>query len=181
MSQTPKITVLNSEIKPGYIGFTRTTGVLGRLIQTGEKLKFKDGEYNHAFVVVSLGSSPDDVWIVQATLKGVVLSHMSDLYPTTSEILICPPSATVSLDSVVEFANAQVGDPYGLMSDICIAVDILSPEWFWSVRRNGTWICSALAAEALRYGGMLENWGDIYTVTPTQLKKRLVASAPKTV
>lgn len=171
-SHLPKITVVG-EIKPGYIGFSRTTGVLGRLIQVGEKWKFGDGEYNHSFVVVSLGSSYDDVWIVQATLKGVVLSHLSDLYPTTSEILLTPPPEECDLDKVVLFASEQVGAPYGLLSDICIAVDILTPVWFWAVRRNGTWICSALAAESLRYAGMLENWPDIYGVTPTQLKKRI--------
>jgi hypothetical protein len=170
---TPTIKVVGGEIKPGYIGFSRTTGVLGRLIQVGEKWKFGDGEYNHAFVVVSLGSSHDDVWIVQATLKGVILSRMEDLYPTTSEILLVPPPSECDPEKVAVFAHAQVGEPYGLLSDVCIAVDILTPVWFWSVRRDGTWICSALAAESLRYAGMLENWPDIYGVTPTQLKKRI--------
>ena len=171
----PQIAVIGGEIKPGYIGFSRTTGLLGKLIQTGEKWKFGDGEYNHAFVVVSLGSNYNDVWIVQATLKGVILSRLEDLFPTTSEILIVPPPKGTDLYKVVDFANAQIGAPYGLLSDICIGVDILTPVWFWSVRRNGTWICSALAAEALRYGGMLENWPDIYGVTPTQLKRRITA------
>ena len=171
---TPTIQVLGGEVKPGYIGFSRTTGVLGRLIQLGEKIKFRDGEYNHAFVVVHVGTSPDDIWIVQATLKGVILSHLSDVYPTTSEILLVPPPKACDPSKIVEFANEQIGEPYGLLSDICIAVDILTPEWFWSVRRNGTWMCSALAGEALRYAGWLRRWGDIYTVAPTPLKQAIV-------
>jgi hypothetical protein len=93
---------------------------------------------------------------------------------TSTVIEILPAPSGADRNKIIEFAHLQVGDAYGVLSDICIGVDILSPEWFWSVRRNGTWICSALAGEALRYGGHYINIPDVYSNTPTQLYEQLL-------
>jgi len=161
--------VTEGEIKVGDIGFAHTTGVLGGLIRAGEKLKWRECEWNHAFVVVSVGELASDIWIAEATLKGVVISNLHNMIESGASIRIVRPPKGADPNRVADFAHAQVGKPYGILSDLCIATDILTPDWFISVRRNGTWICSALAAEALRYGGVYFDWEDIYTVTPTQL------------
>jgi len=167
-----------SHIKRGDIGYARTNGLLGLLIRVGEKLKWRNGDANHAFVVVTEGDSYDKIWIVQATLKGVVRSRLSELMATSTRIETYPPPTIAHPQLVALFAEYQIGDPYGLLSDICLAVDILTPVWFWSVRRNGTWICSALAAEAMRFAGWYFDFPDVYGVAPTPLKEAHLSCLP---
>jgi len=161
--------ITHQEIRPGDTGFARTNGLLGLLIRIDEFFKWRNGKFNHAFTVVSHGDNANDIWIVQATLKGVVLSRLQELMDNSTLVEILPAPEGADRKKIIEFAHLQVGDPYGVISDVCIGVDILTPEWFWSVRRNGTWICSALAGEAIRYSGYYINIPDIYSNTPTQL------------
>jgi hypothetical protein len=80
----------------------------------------------------------------------------------------------VDISTLLAFAYAQVGDDYSFMSIGSAIFDIASPNWFPSLRMPNTWICSALVAEALRSGGWLHEWGDIYCVTPAQLYQALL-------
>jgi hypothetical protein len=172
MTTTHLFTGINKtadKVRVGDIGFARTTGALGFLIRVGEKLKWRDGKYNHVFVVTKEGSNWDEVEIIQATLRGVIRSKMKDLIKKSSVISIFTPPEGCDPKKVAEFVEKQLGDSYGLGSIFCIGLDILTPEWFISFRRNGTWVCSAVSAEALRYGGWLQRWPDIYGVTPTTL------------
>ena len=160
------------EIKRGMTGFARTNGTMGALIRVGEKLRWKDGKYNHCFTVVTEGATYDDVWIVQATMRGVVKSTLASLIATSSVISMYDITELGgNLEKAAWFAEQQIGDPYGLLSDICIGVDIISPAWFLECRRSGTWICSALAHEAMRFAGVYYKVGDIYMVSPTNLQK----------
>lgn len=158
-----------NEIKIGDIGFARTNGAMGHLIRYGEYLKFRSCDFNHTFIVVSTGATYEEVLIVQATLRGVRLDRLSSLFPDAEELHLVHPPEEADPKKIALFALSQLGSPYGLMSIACIGLDILTPEWFISTRRNGTWICSALTAEALRYAGWFVDWKDIYTVTPTGL------------
>jgi hypothetical protein len=153
-------------------GFARTDGTMGALIRFGEALRWKDGKYNHCFTVVSTGKTYEDIWIVQATMKGVVKSTLASLI-ASSQIVSMYGIEELGGDpkKAVFFAEKQVGKPYGLLSDICIGVDIISPEWFFECRREGTWICSALAHEAMRFSGVYFDVPDIYMVSPTNLQE----------
>jgi hypothetical protein len=71
-------------------------------------------------------------------------------------------------EEVVKFMRLQVGERYGFLTIASIALDILTPK-FVSLRRDGTWICSAVAAEALRFAGWYHTWGDVYEVMPSDL------------
>lgn len=164
-----------SELRIGDIGFARTKGFMGRLIRLGEWLKFRSCDFNHTFVVVSTGLSYNDTWIVQAELRGVSLRRLSEILPDASEIHIIHPPKGVDGLKVAEFALRQLGDPYGLVTILCIALDITTPDWFLEFRRNWSWICSALTGESLRYAGWLFDFKDIYTVTPTELWKAVNA------
>jgi hypothetical protein len=159
--------ITHGEIKPGDLGWAKTTGLLGLLIRFGEWLKFRKADYNHAFTVVGV-SETGEVHIVEATLRGVKFSLLSDLLDKGATVEILPPPSHADRTRIIEFNLKQVGDHYSLLSDVCIALDILTWDNFPSVRRNGTWQCSALQMEALRYAGYFADWGDIYTVTPTQ-------------
>lgn len=165
-TRSPKL-ITHGKIKPGDLGWAHTTGLLGWLIRVGEWLKFRKGVYNHAFTVVGV-SDTGEVHIVEATLRGVKFSLLSDLLDKGATIEILPPPPETDPDRICEFNINQVGKKYGLLSDICIALDILTWDNFPAVRRNDTWECAALQMEALRYAGFFAEWGDIYTVTPTQ-------------
>ena len=159
-----------AEIKRGHIGYARTTGFLGFLIRVGERLKWRNGDSNHAFIVVDEGDTYETIWIVQATLRGVVKSTLAPLLENSYVVDIYPPAVNAHPELVVIFAENEIGSPYGLMSICCIALDITTPDWFIAFRRKNTWICSALAGESMRFAGWYDDVPDIYCQTPTQLK-----------
>lgn len=161
------------ELRVGDVGFARTKGIMGRLIRAGEWLKFRICDFNHTFVVVGTGETAEDTWIVQAELRGVSLRRLSEILPAAEEIWYVSPPKEANPLKVAEFSLRQLGAPYGLLTIGCISIDILTPDWFISFRRNGSWICSALTAESLRYAGWLADFDDIYIITPTGLWKAL--------
>lgn len=159
-----------TEIGIGYTGYAKTTGQVGRLIRIGERIKLHHATYNHVFTVVGTGDTYEDIIVVQATpVHGIIVSKLTDISQSATIIDLLPPPFGSSGEKIAKFANEQVGDPYGILTIACIAVDGITPEWFVSFRRPGSWICSALGGESLRYGGFYVDWGDIYTITPQQL------------
>lgn len=156
-------------IPAGTVGFARSDGLMGKLIRFGEAISTGRGDVNHMFVV-GYGEK-----VIQAEMAGVtdtqLLSEMTDDY-----ILVQPPKC-VDLTRVATFAHKQVGIEYGLWTDIGIGIDIVTWQWVPAFRgaRKPSWICSALGAEALRFGGWIHNWVDIYTCTPQQVLDALLA------
>ena len=124
--------------------------------------------------------------VLQAEARGVTgttntgASH--DARPLASVapdgwVRILRPPTTVNAARTLWFARGEVGADYGFLTVVSTGFDILTPSWFHlPVRRPGTWICSALASEALRYGGWCSRWPDIYQVTPAQAMAALLAS-----
>lgn len=156
------------DVRVGMVGFARTDGMLGTLIRIGERHETHDGKYNHEFVVVQEGATYDDIGIVQATLKGVVLSPLSSLIASSHVIDLYPHPKDADAAKMVEFMLAQVDDSYSLLAITCIAIDIVTSESAPALRRDYTWVCSAVSEESMRYAGSYHNWPDIYTVTPMQ-------------
>jgi len=162
--------------QPGDIGFAHSNGWMGKAIRFGERIRWgeKPSHWNHAFVVdrvemvgsVSDGTARFVTYIIQAEPSGV-----TDDKPIESvgAYTLVEPHPDHSRKDILAFARAQVGSHYGWLSIASCALDCMTPNWFPSLRRAGTWICSALVGEALRYGGWLHDFGDIYTVTPAQL------------
>lgn len=138
---------------------------MGRAIRFGETLRWKRGsQFNHVAIVSEIRNGVP--YVIQAEPRGI-----SNDKPITSVGLFITrrPPRGVDPKKVVTFAKKQVGYKYGWFSIVSVFFDILTPNWFPSFRRDNTWICSALGAEALRYGGWFYSWPDIYTVTPAQL------------
>jgi len=159
-----------TEIGMGYTGYAKTTGQVGRLIRIGERIKLHHSTYNHVFTVIGTGDTYEDIIVVQATpVHGIIVSKLTEISQAAMIIDLLPPPRGCSGEKVAEFANNQVGDPYDILTIACIALDVLTPEWFVAFRRPGSWICSALGGEALRFGGFYLDLGDIYTITPQQL------------
>lgn len=71
-------------------------------------------------------------------------------------------------ERTVTFARAQVGHKYGFVTIASIVITLFTPG-FINVMLPNVWICSALAAESIRFGNWLHDWPDIYLVTPAQL------------
>jgi hypothetical protein len=153
---------------PGDIGFAYTTGTMGRLIRLGEHLRFKSGsQFNHMFIIGDqlIDGEPN---VIQATLKGVTdTAKLSEVAPGGRYLVMAPP-AHVDTQEVLRFAKAQVGMEYSLFTIFAIAIDIVTWNWWPSFRgaRKPSWICSALAMEAMRFGGFLHSFIDVYSVTP---------------
>lgn len=148
---------------PGDIVFAHSNGIIGRLIRLAERLRWKRGSHwNHACVISRVDEN-GTAYVIQADIRGVNEARLDSV---GEYVLIAPPC---NRDKVLEFTKLQVGSGYGIGTILSIAIDVITPEWFPAIRRDDTWICSAVTAEALRYAGWLQPWGDIYTVTPSQL------------
>jgi len=150
---------------PGDIVFAHSNGLMGRAIRFGEFLRWRKGSHwNHA-CVVSRVDKDGVAYVIQADIKGVNEARLDSV----GQYVIIELPARVNRNKVLSFTKAQVGSKYGILSILSIVTDIITPNWFPSMRRKNSWICSAVTGEALRYGGWLHNWADIYTVTPAQL------------
>jgi hypothetical protein len=163
------------DIKAGYVVFARTNGIMGKLIRVGEWLKLRRCEWNHMAIVDRLENG--EWYVIQATLKGVTnTARLVDVAPGGSYIVVVPPPE-VDLDKVVVFAEEQVGVCYGMGTILAISIDILTYQWVPALRgaRKNSWICSALGAEALRFGGWFHSWVDLYTVVPEDAFETIIA------
>jgi len=188
--QLPRTTRIDQTWKPGYIGFCHSVGVVGAAIRLDQRLSGDpDWQVNHAFILdepISGTLYPnliEDWWVIQAEAHGVTGSRpdgtgfhrakLSSIAPGGYYEIVTPPSE-INLTNVVGFARQEVGAEYGFFSIASLVVDELTPGFIRiDFRKDGSWICSALAAEALRTGGWLHHWPDVYQVRPSQLRAAL--------
>ena len=155
---------------PGDIVFAHSNGLMGRAIRFGEMLRWRKGSHwNHA-CVISRVDQDGTAYVIQAELKGVSEATLDSV----GDYVVLEPPHGVNRNKVLAFTKMQVGSKYGILSILSIVFDIISPDWFPSLRMPNTWICSAVTGEALRYGGWLHDWNDIYCTTPSQLFDSLV-------
>jgi hypothetical protein len=155
---------------PGDIGFARTTGIMGRLIRLGEWLKFRTARWNHKFIVSDLVDVDGMPFVIQATMEGVTETCRLDEVAPGGVAVTMPPPPECDVAKLLEFAKAQVGIEYGFLTDVAMAIDIVTWDWVPSFRsaRKPSWQCAALACEALRYAGWLHEWPDIYSILPDE-------------
>lgn len=106
--------------------------------------------------------------MIQANSHGVGVASLQDF--TNYELVSLPSTCSSGMAWI--FANAQVGDKYGWVTDVSMGLNMLTPDRF-SLRKPGTWQCAALVAEALRFGGWLHDWPDIYALFPAQVYEAL--------
>ena len=155
---------------PGDIVFAHSFGWMAKCIRFAEFLRWRRGSYwNHA-CIVSRVDQDGTSYVIQAQLKGVAEARLDSV----GQYVLVEPPHRVNRNKVLAFSKMQVGKKYGILSIISVVFDIISPDWFWSMRAPNTWICSAVTAEALRYAGWLADWSDVYCVTPSQLFAALV-------
>ena len=157
---------------PGDIVFAHSSGIIGRAIRLGERLRFRSGAtWNHVAIVDRIEGGK--VYIIQAEASGVTNDKELHTVSPNGHYIVLEPPQGVDVEQLLEFARAQVGSRYGFGTILAIAVDILTPGWFPSLRpankKSNSWICSAVVGESLRFGGWLHHFADIYLVTPAEL------------
>ena len=172
-------------IEPGDLVFCNGRGVVAWSIRGAERLSrdwdrargHEGTRFNHVAIVDR--QLPDGDWaLIQALQVGVVVDR--DESPSRlSEhrhfrVVSCPGDR----ERTLTFARAQEGHRYGFVTILSFVITLFTPR-FINVMLPRTWICSALAAESLRYGAWLHDWPDIYQVSPAQLWLALEDEAPK--
>ena len=155
---------------PGDIVFSHSSGWMAKCIRYAERLRWRKGSYWNHVCVISRVDPDGTAYVIQAQLKGVAEARLDSV----GHYVVLEPPYGVNRNKVLAFTKMQVGSKYGVLSILSIMFDIISPDWFPSLRMPRTWICSAVTGEALRYGGFLMNWDDVYCITPSQLFHSLV-------
>jgi cell wall-associated NlpC family hydrolase len=179
---------MSQNIQPGDLVFAHGKGVISRAIRIAEWLQWlkqavlifvrthrwtpndAGNRFNHVAIVDEVDG--DVVYVIQAeahgvTGKGFHRKTLDQVSPGGSYEIVSPPSKT-SRARLLAFARAQVGTPYGFFTIVSEATNVVTPQWM-TFRWTNSWICSALAAESLRFGGWLHSWPDIYQVRPDEL------------
>ena len=157
---------------PGTLVFCHGKDFIGKVIRFGEALRWKRGaRWNHVAIIDRVVDGVP--YVIQAEARGVTdIRRLDEITPGGTYELVALP-AGVDVEQTLFFARQQVGSKYGFATIAALAIDIITPSWFPSMRpankKANSWICSAVVAESLRFGGWYRHWSDIYLVTPAEL------------
>ena len=163
-------------MQPGDVGFAHTTGIIGRAIRVGEAIRGSknDAKWNHAFIL-DRPTENGDWYIIQAEAKGVTNDKLLSQVAPGGNYEV----HSVGNQDALEFARAQVGSKYGIVTILSCVLDILLPDSI-CLRRSNTWICSGLVTGALMFAGYTFTYEaaakDIYTITPAELHRYLAGA-----
>lgn len=157
---------MTREPQPGDLVLAHSRGLFGRLIRIGEAFHWRPGrKWNHAAIVVSNG--PGGVEVVQMSRRCVRIP-LSEVAPG-GQVQVRPCPKGVNPVFAVRYALAQLGTAYGVLTILCIAVNLLTPQFLRiDFRRPGTLICSGLVARSYEHGA----WScpyDPFQISPAQL------------
>lgn len=162
---------------PGDLVFCNGTGFLSRAIRLAEWLRFRKGsKFNHVAILYKPYSSSDGIaaggWtVIQAEARGVTCTKTLDDLRKKGDTFTVVHTDCLA-EKIVDFAHGEVGRKYGFLTIISVLVSLFTPK-FVNVMLPNTWICSALAGEALRAGGWVHSWPDVYQVNPAELWEAL--------
>jgi len=145
---------------PGDVILTHSQhGLFGQLIRFGEALRYRSKDdkpyawFNHAAVVISQDPGNGKPRVAEALGSGIQKSPASKYRPEWFAY-IDVDARQGDRDQIVQFAEreAEVHEPYGFLQIATIAVSLLAGGRL-TVGMDGSEICSALAAKALRGAG----------------------------
>jgi len=172
MTLRPRTTPARSTVslenaQPGDRVYLHSTHFLSRLIQGAQWLRWRAASrWNHMFILVA--PAPGGDWkIVQASRRGVVYAFFNDEVKGGDYAIVSGTADGFNGANVVDFAEGEVGEDYGVLVLLSVVFNLYTPSFIHiDFRKSGTWICSALAMESSRFGGVWRQWKDIYSVTP---------------
>ena len=145
---------------PGDVILTHSQhGLFGQLIRFGEALRYRSKDdkpyawFNHAAVVISQDPGTGEPRVAEALGSGIQKSPASKYSPEWFAY-IDVDARQGDRHQIVQFAEreAEVHEPYGFLQIATIAVSLLAGGRL-TVGMDGSEICSALAAKALRGAG----------------------------
>lgn len=137
--------------KPGDIGFTRISGVVGWFVHLGQWFNGDKSKWTHVFVVLH-----NDM-IIEAQPGGAVVVPLVKYlnHPTT---FAAPRDLTQEQrDSIVAEATLLKGTPYSFADYFALTLERLNLGFGWTrkyVRSSGHMICSQLADESYKRAGV---------------------------
>jgi hypothetical protein len=157
----------NHVIEPGDAILARTKGFYGAMIRFGQRLRWKNTKTNHVALVVGFDAHGEPL-CAQMAKRGQIV-RVRDIAPGGKLYLIKAPTG-IDRQRAVDFGKRCEGIKYGVLTIICIAINILSPRPFRiDFREDDTLICSALVARAWEHGGWLCPT-DPFQITPAELE-----------
>ncbi len=143
-------------VKPGDFILCHRKGFASAAIRLGERIRFKRGLVSHA------AFCEDSTTLIEALTHAVVRTPLT-AYDHIEYWIVRMHLHPVDQDQIVTFAMSCVGQHYGFLTDLGIALRFLTPGsglWFGM---NGTEICSGLVAQA-----MVRGW-DNFPVNPAAM------------
>ena len=161
--------------RPGDFILVHSDKSISKLIRFGERLRYKGAEavyadYNHAAILI------DRFHVIEALADGVTISPLSKYADIEYIVITADPIGTspdsdaafVLRSNAVDFAHNCVGEKYGLLTDLCIAVGLVTGGGL-SFGFNGQVICSGLVACALERMGYNFNPRNPSEIMPADL------------
>ena len=159
--------IVNPKIQPGDAVYARTKNPYGFMIRIGQALRWwKYREWNHMAIVESIDAD-GQIWVIQMA-RHCERVKIEDVAPGGRLKFTSAPEG-IDRDRAVAFARFMLGTDYGVLTIVCIAINLLLPEPInFDIRREMTMICSALVARSWEHGGWICRI-DPFTVTPAEM------------
>ena len=135
--------------EPGDFLLVHGHTIISRLIQFGEWLRFRAGDrWTH---MATLETSDT---IIEAVAQGVVRTPLA-FYDSYDRVLDRSRLDGHDVPQTVTFLRSCLGQPYGVLTFIGIALRILTPGRGLWLGLNGTEICSGLGMQAQTRGWVI--------------------------
>jgi hypothetical protein len=138
-----------ASVRPGDFILAHRKGFASWAIRTGERIRYgKGANWSHA-AFCETGDT-----VIEALTKGVARNPLST-YHGVEYALVHTGLYGDDQQQAIAFARSCVGQEYGFLIDLGIALRFLTPGrglWFGA---SGTEICSGLVAQAMTRGWMI--------------------------
>ncbi|HHT9138756.1 MAG TPA: hypothetical protein ACFYEK_16120 [Candidatus Wunengus sp. YC60] len=167
----PGIEALKGSFQPGDFILTHGDSWMGKLIRFGQKLRFigDDRRYawwSHAAIIINIDGD-----LVEALGTGVQRANLSKYKPREYRIVQIDNFANQDdRMQIVAFANWCLGEPYGVLTILSIALNLLTGSKF-TFGIEGQQICSGLVARALERTALIFEFTPSH-ITPAYLAKK---------
>ena len=170
--------------RAGDLGFCASKGIIGFIIRLVQSVFWSRNKgLAHCFILDGWDQGRRDWRVIQAHSRGVDADGwLSDL-TKRGPYKIVPLPAGADRAKLLLFARSQVGQKYGFLTDVSIAINIITPKLLKiDLRGKGTWICSGLLSGALWFAGWVPmcKAADVYQIAPAELYGALAEGTPLT-
>ncbi len=166
-----------TDFKPGDFILTHRRHIVSRMIRLAQKVRGRDRKYSywsHSAMIVHADGS-----LVEAESKGVIRSSLSKYSPEEYHLVRLGATADDrDRRQVVAFAESLVGQPFGFLDLISVAVSLFTGANV-NISYGSHLMCSALVARALERTSAL--FGDEPAhMLPADLARYYGVEAPAT-